>query len=678
MAFTISIKGQVDQLDLILSKSLWPLFETIINAIQSLEDTDEQHKQITIEARRNNVVQQEINANGNLEDAEEQFYNFVIIDNGNGFTEKNYKSFLEAYSRLKVKKGCKGIGRFLWLKAFESVSVFSRYVEEGKWFERKFDFSVNGIVPENNITELIGTDFKRETRIELKEFKSKYRNTISNKLEDLAKKIIEHCLPYFLMGSLPEIILKDENGKSIQLSTYYQESYQNSIDKAEMSLNGKEYVLYHMVLPNGTDKHELHLCANNREVKSVNLGKKIPNMQKRLEIGGINGFYVGYLSGEYLDESVNATRSGFNFQDMPLITGQESSDEEQIIDKTVEFIKSHYKEELDKVDTEKRKIIDHFVQSRCPKYRYLLNSNPDVYDNIPYGLPNEKLELELFQQEQKWEYKIAEQKSAIEEHIKNNVMSEPAFEELFSQYCKGITDLSRAGLAEYVARRKAVIDLLEKALESDYDGKYSKESKIHSIICPMRVTSDEIPFDSMNLWLIDDRLAYHRYLASDKKMKSIPFDISDEDKRMDIAVFDAALSYTADDDNINSITIVELKRPMRDDLATEDTDPITQVYNYVTEIKENRVKKSNGRSFGNVQNAAFYCYIIADITDSLKRRAKIANLIPMQDGEGYFGYNQPVGTYIEIISYDKLLKNAKQRNQVLFDKLFTTNANQLS
>ena len=41
-----------------------------------------------------------------------------------------------------------------------------------------------------------------------------------------------------------------------------------------------------------------------------------------------------------------------------------------------------------------------------------------------------------------------------------------------------------------------------------------------------------------------------------------------------------------------------------------------------------------------------------------------------QDGEGYFGYNPNIGTYIEVISYDKLLKDAKQRNKALFDKLF--------
>lgn len=78
-----------------------------------------------------------------------------------------------------------------------------------------------------------------------------------------------------------------------------------------------------------------------------------------------------------------------------------------------------------------------------------------------------------------------------------------------------------------------------------------------------------------------------------------------------------------------------------------------------------------------MQNVAFYCYVIADLTPTLKRSAARAGLILTQDGEGYFGLNPTVGTYIEVVSYDKLLKDAKQRNRVLFDKLFDANASTL-
>ncbi len=61
---------------------------------------------------------------------------------------------------------------------------------------------------------------------------------------------------------------------------------------------------------------------------------------------------------------------------------------------------------------------------------------------------------------------------------------------------------------------------------------------------------------------------------------------------------------------------------------------------------------------------------MADLTPTLENSAACAGLNRTQDGEGYFGYNPNIGTYIEVISYDKLLKDAKQRNKALFDKLF--------
>lgn len=57
------------------------------------------------------------------------------------------------YSQLKVKKGCKGIGRFLWLKAFDKVTVDSIYYEGNHWYSRTFDFALTGINPEQNAKE---------------------------------------------------------------------------------------------------------------------------------------------------------------------------------------------------------------------------------------------------------------------------------------------------------------------------------------------------------------------------------------------------------------------------------------------------------------------------------------------------------------------------------------------
>lgn len=675
MPIIVNVAGQVGQIKLSLMKALWPLFETVINSIQSLEDSDVAEKKIIIDALRPEYVQLKTDGQGNTIEESAHFEAFVVTDNGNGFNTENYTSFLEAYSQLKVRKGCKGIGRFLWLKAFDKVTIKSTYFEDGHWHLRLFDFALTGVNPEQNDSLLELEDAVQQTIVSLNGFRNPYRDSVAYSLESLAKKIIEHCLPYFITGKCPQITLKDNRGESFNLNSYYEKTYKDSLHQDPMELRGKHYTLYHMLLAEGADKHELHLCANNREVKSYALSNYIPDMKKKLVNDEDAYYYVGYLAGDYLDEAVNTERSDFDFSDGPLFG---DTREPEIVETAVEYIRAYLSDELTKVADEKKTQIDTLVKTKRPQYRLLLNRHPEVYDRIPAGLPENKLDLELYKQQQQWEFDTAKKRHDIEKKVKQDATSDPSFQKLFDEYCENITELSRASLAEYVVRRKAVIDLLEHALEADENGKYSKESRIHSIICPMQTTSDEIKLDDMNLWLIDDRLAYHHFLASDKKINTIPVLESEVDKRMDLAIFDAALSYTADSENINSITIVELKRPQRNDLATEETDPITQVYDYVTDIKEGKVKKANGRGFGNVQQVAFYCYVIADITPTLRKSAARAGLVPTQDGEGYFGYNPTVGTYIEVISYDKMLKDAKQRNRALFDKLFEPKSKNLA
>lgn len=324
-------------------------------------------------------------------------------------------------------------------------------------------------------------------------------------------------------------------------------------------------------------RHELHLCASDREVESIDLSKKIHDLNTKLtDTNGNDYYYVGYITGQYLDTNVNSNRTAFY------------------------------------IDKEKSLTIDD-------------------YDDI------------------------------------------------FDKYCSGVTDLSRASLSEYVIRRKTILDLLEKALEWDDDKKYKKEEIIHSLICPMKHSSNDIPFEEMNLWIVDERLSFHNYLASDQELKSIPVIDSNSSDRIDIAIFDQALSFSIEKDHFNNITIIELKRPNRNNYSAngKDNDPIEQVLRYVKLIREGKAKLANGRGFGNVENTPFYCYIIADLTSTLIDRADTLGYTKTPDGEGYFGYNPNRNAYVEIISYTKLLDDAKKSNQVLFDKLFNPKSSEI-
>lgn len=66
-----------------------------------------------------------------------------------------------------------------------------------------------------------------------------------------------------------------------------------------------------------------------------------------------------------------------------------------------------------------------------------------------------------------------------------------------------------------------MIDLLKQAIDRQDDGKFVREEIIHKLIMPMRTTTYDSPFDAANLWLIDEGLAFHEYLASDKPLASM-------------------------------------------------------------------------------------------------------------------------------------------------------------
>lgn len=339
-----------------------------------------------------------------------------------------------------------------------------------------FDFALTGVNPEQNDEILETEGSEQQTIVSLKEFRNPYRDSVAYSLESLAKKLIEHCLPYFITGKCPQIILRDNRGESFNLNSYYEKTYRDSLHQDSMELKGKNYALYHMLLSEGTDKHELHLCANNREVKSYALSTYIPDMKKKLTSSEDAYYYVGYLAGDYLDEAVNTERSDFDFSDGPLFG---DTREPEIVEAAVGYIRAYLSDELTKVADEKKAQIDMLVKTKRPKYRLLLNRRPEVYDRIPAGLAEDKLDVELYKQQQQWELDTVKKKHDIEEKVKQDATYDPSFQQLFDEYCESITELSRASLAEYVVRRKAVIDLLEHALEADEHGKYSKESRIH-------------------------------------------------------------------------------------------------------------------------------------------------------------------------------------------------------
>lgn len=188
----------------------------------------------------------------------------------------------------------------------------------------------------------------------------------------------------------------------------------------------------------------------------------------------------------------------------------------------------------------------------------------------------------------------------------------------------------------------------------------------------MRTESNDVAADASNLWIIDERLAFHDYLASDKTLKSMPVTGSASTKEPDILatrLMDSpVLAAEGQKLPLPSIVVVEIKRPMRKD-ATEDKNPIQQCLDYVKRIRAGGVMTATGRPIPPTQDPPAFCYIIADLTDKMIERCEVSNLRPTHDGLGYFGFNDAAKAYIEVMSFDGLVNSATERNRAFFDKL---------
>jgi hypothetical protein len=140
------------------------------------------------------------------------------------------------------------------------------------------------------------------------------------------------------------------------------------------------------------------------------------------------------------------------------------------------------------------------------------------------------------------------------------------------------------------------------------------------------------------------------------------------ESRPDLMIFERALSFAEDDAVLNSLVIVEFKKPDRSDYRKED--PVDQVYRLIREIKSGHFKDKTGREI-KVQSDRIpaNAYVICDTTKEVEIIAQNKGMLPTPDRLSYYGYNQNLSAYVEIISYAKLLRDAKKRNRILFDKL---------
>ncbi|WP_246119459.1 hypothetical protein [Cellulomonas massiliensis] len=402
-----------------------------------------------------------------------------------------------------------------------------------------------------------------------------------------------------------------------------------------------------------------------------NLTGKVPGLYGRLRDESSAEFvYACYLSSNFLDEHVRADRTDFDIPDR--LPGGALTE-----DASLDDIRAAVLDEVEKVlDTsllaaraEGKARVHDFVSTRAPRYRPVLARIESLGITVDPAMKDQDLELELHRALQKLDAAALAEGQIVFAELG---AERPAdYDERLARYLETIKEINQSDLAAYVARRRTILDLLAKLIQSDDDGKYSREDAIHSLLIPMRKDSNELGTDASNLWIIDERLAFHDYLASDKTLRSVPITDSDSTREPDVLATRVDTPVLAAEGKVlplPSIVVVEIKRPMRND-ASEGNNPIEQCLDYVKRIRGGGMRTATGRPIPQSHEVPAFCYIVADLTPTMVSRCELSNLRPTYDNQGYFGFIESHKAYVEVMNFDRLVNAATERNRAFFDKL---------
>ena len=667
MSLQTNLKGRLRNTSLPKSHGLMPVFEAVVNSIHSIEEKGNSDTGKVV-LRINRATQESLDFDAK---SLPPILGFTITDNGCGFNETNFKSFETLDSDHKIDKGCRGVGRLMWLKVFDFVEVESHFFDvDGELKKRVFRFDDKSGVHGENIQ--IATEQQPGTLIKLIGFDDSYRKQVPTKGLSIANQLLEHVLWYFVrQGCAPNIQVEDA-GEVFELDNLLEEHMHAGAFLETIIIGDHSFDLTHIKFRASVNKkHQLALCAANRLVKEESIQGKIPGLYGKISDESGEFTYTCYVSSGYLDERVRSERTSFdiaeNVEDM-LNEVSFKDIRDAVLARTKEYLQDVLAENV----SAGRKRVDDFINSHAPRYRPIAHYVAEEQLIVDPEKSDKDLELHLHAQWYEVERQLVSEGHGIMQP--KNEEHREAYKERLSQYLRKAEDMKKSDLANYVSHRKVIIDLLQRSIERLDDGKYAREDIIHELIMPMRKDSSEVLLDSCNLWLIDERLAFHNYLASDKTLNAMPITGHDSTKEPDLLslrAFDNPL--LVNDQNsvpLASITVVEIKRPMRNDMREgEDKDPIDQALSYLERIREGKVTTKSGRPIPRNNDIPGYCYVLCDLTESMHRRCRRANLRITSDGMGYFGYNEPSHAYIEVISFDQLVKAAKERNRAFFDKL---------
>lgn len=592
----------------------------------------------------------------------------TVEDNGLGLDEKNWDAFTETDTDNKISIGGKGVGRLLWLDCFQKISVVSTFKAKDGMERRTFDFVLKQEDQiQNEKVEPVGSTDNPSFFVRFDGLRDNgYMSNFPGRDSFIFQHLTSHFLPTFIGKKCPQIsvYVGDE-------TRHYPAEIDNIVHRktADIRLETDDYGLLLLTLME-CDKvasadlkghHFVHFIAHDRTVQSQSIDGKLG-----LKYFGDNGDRVFHaiLTGEYLDKNVNQERTAFMFEDVVL--------DRIINDVCTSHIEEFLKEPLEKLGGEQREKIEQITES-YPSVAF--GDTDELQAKIPSGeLKEDAIYGHLARERFRRDQRQAEKIKSVLSRLRGGEADAAAFSAAITEAGAAIEDAEQRSLAEYIVRRKVVLDfieiLLEKVRDDTRDSSYQREDILHSFICPLRVNTIEDgtkkveSASSHDLWIIDERLTFAQYFSSDVEFSTLSQAV-ESDERPDVLIFDYVHGLRQTEEP-SKVLLVEFKRPGRTSYA-DNENPQSQVERYVRQLQSGGLSDVRGRPIKLDDRTVFHCFIVADIvgklddwTYSWQRTA---------DGRGRL--YQPQSGFrgsIELIGWDALLGDARARNQAFFDR----------
>ena len=633
-------------------------------------------------------------------------YNFCkleVEDNGVGFDDINFERFIQLKDDRKSTKN-RGSGRIQLLHTFDVTEYSSVFVQAGIQYKRSFILSkASDFIQNNAIIRYIGTE--KIGNEPIKTLMSCSGVLGKNKVFDqvtaseFKKVFISHYLPLLcsIRANLPKITIECYlNDECIEKEDILAQDIPVEDKTSDVTINYSRFNSSNNIVEKVAAEEKftfrcfklLEEQLPKNKISIISKGEIVPGVQINFDLLKENDCidkhrYLVFLEGQYFDDIAGDTRGN-----LPIPSNEELKNNEELFQYDQNYItlesissatnaevKKHYPE----ITQKEKEFLDELAGL---EKMFLLDGKAMKHSASKLGLnaTPEKILKSLYELDSSTAAKADAKIKHLMDELKEIKPTSDNYEidlgSRINELVKMIPLQNRTDITHYVARRKIVLEVFQKALDRELemqkDAKRNIDEKIlHNILFQQ---SSEDP-SSSDLWIINEDFIYFKG-CSENRLFDIQIDKVNIFRDELSVEEEAYLRSLGEDRKIKKpdillfpeegkCIIIEFKNP-NVNVATH----LQQIDRYASWIAEFTKDE--------FQMHSFYGYLVGQAIeprDVLSSDADYTadphfNFLFRPSKKVYAGPTRSSGSiHMEVISYSELLERARKRNEIFINKL---------